>query len=132
MRRLQFAPAMQRRTTFTIGDGFIVLGAAALLFAGVRLALHAPRVISGPEISLRYNALPWYAILSIGRMLGAYLLSLIFSLTYGYMAARHRTAERILMPLPSPRTFATRQVCWAFQESNAGALSSCRLYFRTL
>ena len=99
MRRLQFAPAMQRRTTLTVGDGFIVLGIAALLYAGVRLALHAPRVISGPEISLRYNALPWYAILSIGRMLGAYLLSLIFSLTYGYMAARHRTAERILMPL---------------------------------
>ena len=99
MGRLQFAPAMPRRTAFTIGDGFIILGTAALLCAGMRLALHAPRIISGPEISLCYNALPWYAILSIGRMLGAYLLSLIFSLTYGYMAARHKTAERILMPL---------------------------------
>jgi NitT/TauT family transport system permease protein len=32
-------------------------------------------------------------------MLGAYILSLAFSLIYGYAAARRRTAERVLMPL---------------------------------
>ncbi|GAH10844.1 unnamed protein product, partial [marine sediment metagenome] len=32
-------------------------------------------------------------------VLAAYLLSLTFSLIYGYAAARSRTAERLLMPL---------------------------------
>ncbi len=32
-------------------------------------------------------------------MLLAYLLSLLFTLTYGYVAARNRTAEKILMPV---------------------------------
>jgi NitT/TauT family transport system permease protein len=99
MRRLQFAPGIPRRSPLTLGDGFVIIGAAALLYIGVHLALHTPRVISGPDISLRYDALPWYALLSIGRMSGAYLLSLIFSLLYGYVAARRQTAERILMPL---------------------------------
>jgi len=99
MRRLLFAPAIPRKAALSIGDVFIIFGTAALLYVGVRLALHVPRVISGPDISLRYEALPWYALLSIGRMLGAYLLSLIFSLVYGYIAARRKSAERVLMPL---------------------------------
>ncbi len=99
MRRLRYESGMPRRRVLTTGDGFIVIGTAALLYVGARLALRVPRVISGPEISLGYDVLPWYAILSIGRMLGAYLLSLVFSLIYAYVAARHRTAERVLMPL---------------------------------
>jgi NitT/TauT family transport system permease protein len=99
MHQRLFAPAIQKKAALTVGDALIIIGVAALLYAGARLALHAPLIIAGPEISLRYDALPWYAILSIGRMLGAYILSLTFSLTYGYIAAQHRTAERILMPL---------------------------------
>jgi len=99
MRRLRYEPGIPRRPVLTIGDGFIVVGTAALLYVGAQLALRVPRVISGPDISLNYDALPWYAILSIGRMLAAYLMSLIFSLIYGYVAARHRTAERLMMPL---------------------------------
>ncbi|MGN6735207.1 MAG: ABC transporter permease subunit, partial [Candidatus Binatia bacterium] len=44
-------------------------------------------------------ALPWYALLSVGRMAIAYFLSLVFSLFYGYAAARNRTARTVLMPL---------------------------------
>jgi pimeloyl-ACP methyl ester carboxylesterase len=69
------------------------------LYAGVRLALRVPAVIAGPDISLSVAALPWYAFLSTGRMAAAYLLSLLFSLVYGYSAARNRTAERVLTPL---------------------------------
>ena len=59
MRPLRFSPALPRTPPFTAGDGVILLGVAALLFAGVRLAFHAPAVIKGPEISLSPAALPW-------------------------------------------------------------------------
>ncbi len=96
---LQYAPGLPKRSALTIGDAFIIIGTAALLYVGVRLAVHSPRFVRGPEISLDYAALPWYALLSICRMLLAYILSLVFSLSYGYMAARRRAAERVLMPL---------------------------------
>ncbi|HEU4400914.1 MAG TPA: ABC transporter permease subunit [Candidatus Polarisedimenticolia bacterium] len=99
MKIFHFSPALPRTPAFTAGDGVILLGLAALLYAGGRLALHAPAVVRGPEISLALPALPWYALLSTGRMAVAYALSLIFSLVYGYAAARNRTAGRVLMPL---------------------------------
>jgi NitT/TauT family transport system permease protein len=99
MRVFRFSPAMLRRPAFTAGDGLIVLALAALLYIGVRISLHAPAVITGPRISLSVSALPWYAFLSTGRMLLAYLLSLLFTLAYGYAAARNRTAEKVLMPI---------------------------------
>jgi NitT/TauT family transport system permease protein len=82
-----------------LGDGFVVVVLAALLYFGARLALRAPAVIAGPDISLAFRALPWYALLSTLRMAAAYALSLLFTLVYGYMAAHNRTAERVLMPL---------------------------------
>ncbi|MGE5221209.1 MAG: ABC transporter permease [Omnitrophica WOR_2 bacterium] len=87
----------QRR--FTYADILILAGIAALLFAGVRLAISAPMVVEGPEISLSPSALPYYASLSLGRMAAAYLLSVIFTLVYGRIAAYNRRAERILIPL---------------------------------
>ncbi len=99
MRLFRFSPALTRRPALTPGDGLIILSIAALLYAGVRLSVRAPAVIAGPSISLSYLALPWYALLSTGRMLLAYLLSLLFTLTYGYAAAQNRNAERVLMPL---------------------------------
>jgi NitT/TauT family transport system permease protein len=99
MRRFWFSPALPRTPAFTAGDGLIVLGLVAMLYAGGRLALHAPPVVRGPDISLSLSALPWYALLSCARMAVAYALSLLFSLVYGYAAARNRTAEKVLMPL---------------------------------
>jgi NitT/TauT family transport system permease protein len=99
MKRLRFGPILSRRPPFTAGDSLILLGLAALLYAVVRLAFAAPRSIAGPQISTSPAALPWYALLSIGRMTVAYFLSLTFSLAYGYAAARHRSAQRVLLPL---------------------------------
>src|SRR5689334_24384567 len=99
MRRFRFSPALPQTPAFTIGDGLILLGIAAGLYVGARLAFHAPAVVHGPEISLSPLALPWYALLSIGRMAAAYFLSLLFSLFYGYAAARNRGARTVLMPL---------------------------------
>lgn len=50
------------------------------------------------KIDLSLGALPRYAIFSAIRGLAAYLLSLVFTLTIGYWAARSKAAERIIIP----------------------------------
>ncbi len=99
MRPFRFSPALPHTPAFTLGDGLILLLLATLLYAGARLAFSAPVTVAGPQISLSAWALPWYALMSVGRMFAAYLLSLVFSLFYGYAAARNRTARAVLMPL---------------------------------
>ena len=51
------------------------------------------------EISRSLFALPAYAGYSLLRITIAYVLSLIFALTYGYIAARNARAERFMVPL---------------------------------
>lgn len=93
-----FRPARPHRP-LGLGDLLVLLFVAVLIYAGVRLAFRAPEYVQGPEISLSPVALPWYAFLSTLRMLAAYVLSLAFSLFYGYKAAHNRYAERLLLPL---------------------------------
>ncbi|GIV77604.1 MAG: ABC transporter permease [Litorilinea sp.] len=81
------------------GDLFILLGLVAFFYIGIRLAFRAPAEITGPTIVLHPAVLPWYAILSVSRMAAAYLLSLLFTLVYGYVAAYNRRAEQVMMPL---------------------------------
>lgn len=99
MRQFRFSPALPQTPPLTIADGLVVLAIAALVYVGVRFAFFAPTVVVGPEISLAPQALPWYALFSTGRMTAAYLFSLLFSLFYGYAAARNRAAQSVLMPL---------------------------------
>src|SRR5215813_3304313 len=78
----------------------IFLFCIAGLYGVVALA----RYWSGPftpqvEIDLRARALPLYTLYSVLRIGIAYLLSLLFTLVYGYVAAYNRRAERILVPL---------------------------------
>lgn len=86
------------RPALGVGDGLILLGLATLLYIGARLAFNAPVTVRGPDISLAPTALPWYALLSVGRMATAYVLSLLFTLVYGYASAHNRTAGKILPP----------------------------------
>lgn len=88
-----------RAGNWTWGDSVALLTLTVLIYAGVRLALDAPDVISGPDISLSWGRLPVYASLSLLRMLIAYLLSIGFSIAYGYVAARNSRAEPFLLPL---------------------------------
>jgi NitT/TauT family transport system permease protein len=81
-------------------DLLLVLGLAGLLFGLVDLlgqatAAHRPMV----EIDLSPWALPRYTFYSFSRGMVAYILSLAFTLVYGYWAAKDRTAERVLIPL---------------------------------
>lgn len=101
MRRLSllFKLGQPTRDLLSWGDLVVLVIIAVLIYAGVRLAFRTPSVIEGPEISLAPTALPWYAMLSVGRVITAYGLSLLFTFTYGSAAARSRRAEQILLPL---------------------------------
>ncbi len=81
------------------GDILAFIFLVLLLYLGIRVALSSPNVIRGPEISLVPQALPAYALFSLGRMAAAYALAMLFTLVYGRLAAYHRSAELVLMPL---------------------------------
>ena len=79
----------------------LMFAAAIALFYGV---LVVARTWLGPftpavEISRSPLALPAYAGLSLLRITIAYVLSLAFTLIYGYVAAYNAKAERFMIPL---------------------------------
>ena len=80
-------------------DLLILLVLAVGVYVGLRLSAASPQVLNGPDINLSPRALPYYAILSLGRMAAAYLLSMLFSLVYGYFAATRPAAERFMLPI---------------------------------
>src|SRR5580700_9772859 len=79
----------------------VMFGAGLALFYGVVeigrnwLGAFHPQV----EISHRLSALPVYAGYSLLRIALAYVLSLVFALVYGYIAAYRPRAERFMIPL---------------------------------
>ena len=81
----------------------MVLGTLVLLYLAARaggqsfVAFHPPDII--PAVSLDPRALPGYAARSTLRMFIALVLSILFTLIYGYAAARSRYAEKVLVPL---------------------------------
>jgi len=52
-----------------------------------------------PTLSLSFWMIPYYAWLSILRQAFAFLLSLAFSIGFGYLASHNRLAENLLVPL---------------------------------
>lgn len=91
--------APRQRTELGLGDLVILLGILALIYLGVLVGRGAPASVTGPALTLAPQALPYYAALSLARMVGAYLLSLAFALVYGYVAAHSRPARQGLLPL---------------------------------
>jgi NitT/TauT family transport system permease protein len=86
--------------------GFWDFPAFALLLGGFVLVAHVSRETLQPlsafamaPISLDVTVLPHYALLTTLRMLGAILLSLLFTMTYATLAAKSRRAEMVLIPL---------------------------------
>jgi NitT/TauT family transport system permease protein len=72
----------------------------ACFYAVVRIAMFwAGRPEPEIVVSLSPRALPHYAFYSIVRIGLAYLLSLLFAITYGYIAAYNRRAEKILIAI---------------------------------
>ena len=81
-------------------DLAIVVGLAGLFYGATRVAGEWTGALRPTvEIDLSPLALPRYAFFSLSRGLLAYVLSLGFTLVYGYWAAKDKAAERILLPL---------------------------------
>jgi NitT/TauT family transport system permease protein len=89
------------RVPFTSVDLVLLAGAIVLLYVVLRVGegatlSYAP---SGPvKVSTDPARLPYDAMRSLIRMFIALGLSVLFTLTYGYAAARSRKAERVLVP----------------------------------
>lgn len=85
--------------TSYLTDLFIIFAIVAIVYGLVlttgSLFSTAPYSLLSIETSLR--VLPWYAAQSVTRMLAGYTVSLVFSLTYAYVAYRVKFAAQILM-----------------------------------
>ncbi|HEY2827080.1 MAG TPA: hypothetical protein VGJ04_05715, partial [Pirellulales bacterium] len=91
---------LHRARLFNWVDALLVIGLGGILYAVIDLgeewtAPHRATV----DINLSPWALPGYTLISLSRGLLAYCISLIFTLIYGYWAAKDRVAGRVLIPL---------------------------------
>ncbi|MHB8873673.1 MAG: ABC transporter permease [Myxococcaceae bacterium] len=81
-------------------DLLVVAALGGVLYALVQTAQEwTGELRPAVEIDLSPLALPKYTLLSLARGLVAIVLSLVFSLLYGYWAAKDRIAERVLVPV---------------------------------
>jgi NitT/TauT family transport system permease protein len=80
-------------------DFVLLLGLVGVILGLVSLAGEWRTLHPQVQIDLSPAALPRYAFYSLSRGLLAYALSLLFTLTYGYWAAKDAMAERVLVPL---------------------------------
>jgi NitT/TauT family transport system permease protein len=101
---LDFAQPSQYKERPIARFGLIDLGIMLVLLAIITLLVIAASRWAAPltpivNITLSPVMLPVYAGYSLLRMLLAYLLSLIFTLAYGHIAATNRRAERVMIPI---------------------------------
>src|SRR5580704_14289634 len=89
-----------RRQTFTLRQTINWLLSLLLLAGVLALFFQYHHRVTGirPRLSVQISNLPYYAFCSFYRMLAAYILSLIFAVSYGLAAARSRRNERIMIP----------------------------------
>ncbi len=77
----------------------VLVGIAGLIAAVTMMIGQASTPMNQPvEIDLSLWALPKYTMLSLMRGVAAYVLSLIFTLIYGTIAAHNHKAEKIMIP----------------------------------
>jgi NitT/TauT family transport system permease protein len=92
--------ALPLRIPSLLKDLPIVVSGLALFYGLLSLTRYwTGPVNTQPEIHLDPANLPHYALFSVARIAIAYFLSLIVALAYGYVAAHHAAAERIMIPL---------------------------------
>ncbi|MCX7771055.1 MAG: ABC transporter permease subunit [Proteobacteria bacterium] len=83
-----------------MSDLFVLI----MLFAMISLVFFLGQEWKGDlksvaSISLEYKNLPYYVIQSVSRIGIAYILSLCFSIGYGYLAKKNRITETVLISL---------------------------------
>lgn len=93
-------PKSEFRTRWSIGDVLLPLAIVSLIFIIVQTASKFTGTYDSEYvINLSLSFLPNYALQTLVRMLAAYGLSLLFSLTYAYIAYRSATWAKVLIPL---------------------------------
>src|SRR5262245_30582527 len=81
-------------------DAFLILGLAGLILGLIDLGREWSGELRPIDINLDDPwTLPQFTFFSLTRGLIAYVLSLTFTLVYGYWAAKDARAERVLVPL---------------------------------
>src|SRR5438128_367696 len=80
-------------------DFLLLAGLVGAIFGVLSLAGEWREFRPAVHIDLAPSALPTYVFYSLSRGLLAYVCSLLFTLTYGYWAAKDLIAQRILIPL---------------------------------
>ena len=91
-----FFAEFRRRGWF---DLLLLVGFVGAIFGFLSLAGEWRTLRPAVHIDLSPRALPLYVFYSLCRGLIAYVLSLLFTLCYGYWAAKDQIAERVLIPL---------------------------------
>ena len=87
-------PPVADRTWPFLVDTTVILCGLAFFFSMIQLGTYwMARPMPAVVISLSVRALPLYAFYSIARIAIAYLLSLIFAVSYGYIAAYNPRVE---------------------------------------
>ncbi len=92
-----------KRPPLGMADLAVGLGVLATVYAIAHVGAESmvkfspPDVI--PSVSLDPRNLPNYAARSTARMFLALILSILFTFVYGYVAAKSKRAERVLIPL---------------------------------
>lgn len=83
-----------------LADIVIILGILGI-FYGITQVGHEWAGVLRPTvlIDLSFRALPRYTFFSLARGLAAYCISFLFTIVYGYWAAKDRLAERLLVPI---------------------------------
>jgi NitT/TauT family transport system permease protein len=78
----------------------IFLAAFSVFYAFLAVARYwfTPFTASA-EISLRPSVLPMYTLFSVIRIAISYVVALLFSIGYGYIAAYNKRAEKVMIPL---------------------------------
>jgi NitT/TauT family transport system permease protein len=109
LQRAENAPKVARSARIQQEDtrqrlGGIDVLIALVLIGGITLVVVAASRWAAPltpvvNIDLSPTALPVYAGYSLLRMILGYLLSLIFTLVYGHIAATNRRAEIVMVPV---------------------------------
>ena len=104
MRNLLAAPGTVRRSSpLGLADLAVVLGAlvalALIAKVGAGTLVSFQPSSTGPHLDLDPRNLPYYAARSTLRMFVALSWSIVFTLAYGYAAARSARLERLLIPL---------------------------------
>jgi len=74
----------------------LIVTSILLIGSGARQMFAPFAAAHQPEISLSPSALPNYALRTTMRMLAALVASLLFTFTYGTLAAKSRRAEMVL------------------------------------